>query len=279
MAEAPSFDVNTPTSARAYGWLLGGKDNFASDRAFMLKTLESFPECVDIGRQNRLFLYRAVRFLSEEAGINQFLDLGCGLPTERNVHEVAQTFNPDARVVYVDIDPVVLVHARALLAGSGTTAVITADMREPESILADPKVTSLIDFSQPVAVLYLSVAHHLYDADDPRRTLRTIIDTATVPGSYLAMSQIVADEPKRAAELSKVISAQGIPWQTRVPSEVDGFLDGLEPVEPGLGNLINWRPDPTQPELADVPDELKSFDGYTTDRGDVYEYGGILRKP
>ncbi|TDB78436.1 hypothetical protein E1264_36805, partial [Actinomadura sp. KC216] len=162
-----------PTSARVYGWYLGGKDNYEIDRRFAMKHLPDFPEGLDITRANRLFLYRAVRYLVQDAGIRQFIDMGCGLPTDDNVHQVAQRFAPDARVVYVDIDPIVLIHARALLAGDGSTTVITADMRDQDTILNHEDTRRLIDFSEPLAVLFLSVGHHLPDADDPRRILRT----------------------------------------------------------------------------------------------------------
>ncbi|MGW1894366.1 SAM-dependent methyltransferase [Streptomyces sp. NPDC002004] len=269
------YDV--PTSARAYGWMLGGKDNYQIDRDFLLGTLPSFPECVDIARQNRQFLYRAVRHLTQEAGIRQFLDMGCGLPSDDNVHQVAQRFAPDSRVVYVDIDPIVLAHGRALLADDATTTVITADMRDQQSVLDDPEVQRLIDFDEPVAVLFLSVVHHLVDADDPRRILRTILDRAA-PGSHVGLSQVVSDDPARGAAMSAHISGGGIPWQTRTPDEVDALLDGLRPVEPGLVNLVDWRPDPDQPALPPVDPELAPYLGATASNKGIYEYGGLLRK-
>jgi hypothetical protein len=268
------YDV--PTSARAYGWMLGGKDNYDVDRDFLLSTLPIFPECVDIARQNRQFLYRAVRFLAEEAGIRQFIDMGCGLPTDDNVHQVAQHFAPDSRVVYVDIDPIVLAHGRALLSDDASTTVITSDMRDQQAILGHPDVERLIDFSEPVAVLFLSVVHHLADADDPRRILRTIIDQAA-PGSYLGLSQVVSDDPAMGAAMTEHISAGGIPWQTRTPAELNAFLDGLEPVAPGLVDLVDWRPDPDQPPLAPVDPALVPYLGATRRGKGVYEYGGVLR--
>ncbi|MFF0450245.1 SAM-dependent methyltransferase [Streptomyces sp. NPDC004609] len=277
-SEQPSVPFDIPTSARAYGWMLGGKDNYEVDRKFLLSTLADFPECVDIARQNRQFLYRAVRYLAQEAGIRQFIDLGCGLPTDNNVHQVAQSFLPDARVVYVDIDPIVLAHGQALLAEDTSTTVITGDMREQQPILDHPDVQRLIDFGEPVAVLFLSVVHHLADADDPRRALRTIIDQAA-PGSYLGLSQVVCDDAAWGAEMSAHISGLGIPWQTRTPDEVNAFLDGLDPVEPGLVNLVDWRPDPDQPPLASVHPSLVPYLGATEKNLRVYEYGGLLRKP
>ena len=281
MASDDKFDAlphDVPTSARAYGWMLGGKDNFEVDRQFLLDLLPTFPECVDIARQNREFLFRAVRYLARDAGIRQFLDMGCGLPTDNNVHQVAQQFVPDARTVYFDSDPIVLTHGRALLADNASSVVVTADMRDQQDILDRPEVGRLIDFSQPLAVLFLSVVHHLADADDPRRVLRTIIDEAA-PGSHLCLSQVVADDAAKGAEMTARISGSGIPWQTRSPAELDAFTDGLEPVEPGLVNLVDWRPDPSQSALPPVSPPLTPYVGATKRNKGIYEYGGVLRKP
>jgi S-adenosyl methyltransferase len=267
-----------PTSARAYGWLLGGKDNYEVDRQFMRDTLSVFPSCLDIGRQNRLFLYRAVRYLTEEVGIRQFIDMGCGLPTDNNVHQVAGQFADDARVVYVDIDPIVLALARVLLAEDDSTVVITADMRDYEAVLAHPDLHRLIDFDEPVAVLFLSVGHHLLDDFNPRRILDGILERA-VPGSYLAFSQIVSDDPERGAQFEESINAAGIPWRNRTPAQVDELLAGFEPVEPGLVNLVDWRPMASQPPLAPVPPQLAEYDGASRRDPTIYEYGGVLRKP
>lgn len=266
-----------PTSARAYGWLLGGKDNYEVDRRFIRAQLEHHPAGLDITRQNRLFLYRAVRYLTVEAGIRQFVDMGCGLPTDANVHQVAREFAPDARVVYVDVDPVVLAHGRALLAGDASTAVITADMRDQDAVLAHPDVERLIDFSEPVAALFLSVGHHLRDADGPERVLRAVTDRAA-PGSHLTFSQVACDDPERCARMTEQVTAAGIPWQTRTPAQIDALLSGFDPVEPGLCDLADWRPMDVQPPLAPVPEELRRYEGASRlDRG-VYEYGGVLRK-
>ncbi|MPY79094.1 MAG: hypothetical protein GEV04_11495 [Actinophytocola sp.] len=273
--------LDKPTSARAYGWMLGGKDNYEVDRNSIQTVVQEFPGCVDIARQNRQFLYRAVRYLVRDAGITQFIDMGCGLPTDNNVHQVAQQFNPETRVVYVDIDPIVLAHGRALLAKDSATTVITADMREPETILEHPDTRRLIDFSEPVAVLFLSVGHHLQDSDPgegPRHALRHIIDDLAVPGSHLAVSQVVIDDPDRGAHMSATLNGFGVPWQTRTPAEVDALLDGLHPVEPGLVDLKDWRPDPAQPPLEPVPTALHPYVGVTKTNTEVYEYGGVLRK-
>jgi hypothetical protein len=266
-----------PTSARGYGWLLGGKDNYEVDRQTVLGMLHAFPSCLDIARQNRQFLYRAVRYLTEEAGIRQFIDMGCGLPTDDNVHQVAAQFTDEARVVYVDIDPIVLAHARVLLANDDSTTVITADLRDHEAILAHPDVARLIDFDEPVAVLFLSVGHHLLDEFDPRATVRAVLDRAA-PGSLLAFSQVVSDDPERGAQQTASFLAAGIPWRTRTPAEVDALLADFEPVEPGLVNLVDWRPMDLQPPLAPVPPEIARYEGAARNDPTIYEYGGVLRR-
>ena len=275
--EIADIPTNIPTSARAYGWLLGGKEHFEIDETFMKATLEVFPTCLDIARQNRRFLYRAVRYLTEEAGIRKFLDMGCGLPTYNNVHQVARQFTDEARVVYVDIDPIVLAHARALLARDDSTVVIGADMRDHEAILEHPDVQRMIDFDEPVAVLFLSVGHHILDAFEPRAVLHGVIDR-TVPGSYLAFSQVVCDDPERGTRFEKSINGYGIPWRNRTEAEVNELLSGLQPVEPGLVNLADWRPMAVQPPLAPVPAEIAQYDGASLSDPSIYEYGGVLRK-
>src|SRR5690554_2535873 len=187
----PNFATDVPTSARIYDYDLGGKDNFAVDRAAALEGLKHFPEILDAARHNRLFLYRLVRYLARDAGIRQFLDMGSGLPTQNNVHQVAQQFQPDARVVYVDNDPIVLANGQALLATDHSTTVIAADMTEPASILSHPNTLDLLDFSQPVAVLFLSIGHSIMD-DEKLRSMLADVQEAVVPGSFLAFTQLVA---------------------------------------------------------------------------------------
>ena len=277
------IDTSIPHSARAYGWMLGLKDNYPADRDFLLNLLPNFPECLDISRENRQFLYRAVSYLAAPperggAGISQFIDFGCGLPSGDNVHQVAQRFGADTRVVYADIDPIVLVHGRALLAEDESTSIIQADMRDP-AVLEHPDLVRLIDFSQPVAVLYLSVGHHL--KDDPggdlagaRETLHAVIDHAA-PGSHIAASQVVCADPERGQAFGSAIDAAGIPWQSRTPDEFAGLLDGLTPLDPGLVNLKDWRPDPDQPPLPPVDPALSPFEG-RAEGSNLYEYGGVL---
>lgn len=274
----PGIPTDRPTSARAYDWMLGGKDSYEVDRDMLRVGLKRFPEGVDMTRQNRQFLYRAVRYLAREAGIRQFLDMGCGLPTNNNVHQVAQAYGESCRVVYVDIDPIVLAHGRVLLADDRSTAVITADMRDQEAVLGHPDLQRLIDFDEPLAVLFLSVVHHLLDDDDPRRILRTVIDRA-VPGSYLALSQVASDDEETARGTTEYMNSNRVPWQTRTPRQIDAFTEGLEPVSPGMVNVAEWRPDPTQPPLPPVASELEQFVGATKKSDKLYEYGGVLRKP
>ncbi|QVQ54904.1 SAM-dependent methyltransferase [Spiractinospora alimapuensis] len=272
----PDIPTDRPTPSRAYGWLLGGKDNFQVDRDFVLNGHKKFPECLDIARENRLFLYRAVRYLARDAGITQFLDLGSGYPTENNVHQVAQSFQPDARVVYVDIDPIVLTHGRALLADNPNTTVITADITEPDAIFAHPDVKALIDPAQPLGVLLFSIPHCIPDDATAQRTVRAAIDH-TVPGSYLAFSHVSAHDQETADAMTSVITELGMPWRTRTPETIATWVEGLEPVDPGLVDISTWRPDPGQPPLSEVPDELRQYIGATQRNKRIHEFGGVLR--
>ncbi|MEJ3659249.1 SAM-dependent methyltransferase [Actinomycetes bacterium KLBMP 9759] len=258
--------------------MLGGKDNYEVDRRFMQTQLKRFPAALDSIRQNRLFLYRAVRFLTQEVGIRQFIDMGCGLPTDNNVHQVAERFADDVSVVYVDIDPIVLAHGRAMLANSPRTAVITADIRDQASVIAHEDVARLIDFDRPVAALFLAVGHHLVDSDEPRKILRAVVDRAA-PGSYLAFSQIICEDPARGVQLTDSIRAVGIPWQTRTPAEVDEMLSDFTPVEPGMVDVVDWRPMPDQPPLPPVPSEIAHYEGASSIDRTSYEYGGVLGAP
>jgi hypothetical protein len=272
------FSVDVPSPARMYDYSLGGKDNFASDREAVLAVCAQFPEAVDVPRQNRQFLFRVVRFLARDAGIRQFLDLGSGLPTQANVHEVAQRFQPDAHVVYIDNDPIVLAHGRALLEDPETTTVITADMTEPDKILADPDVRRLIDFSQPVAALMLSVGHFVAEAETLSRTMSTILDAA-VPGSYLAFSQIAGENQEVVDESNEIMARRGVRWTNRTRAAVAEFARGLDLVEPGLVDVKDWRPDPFQPELVPVPEPLRPYEGASATNTTFVELGCIMRKP
>jgi hypothetical protein len=211
-------------------------------------------------------------------GLRQFLDLGSGLPTQSNVHQVAQEFQPDARVVYVDSDPIVLAHGRALLADDETTTVIAADVTVPEKVLADEEVRRMIDFSQPVGVLLLSVTHSIVDDDKVHHLLRAVRE-GVVPGSYLAYSQLAGTDREGVDAGNAMVKKMGIPWKNRTTTEVSEFLQEFEPVEPGLVNIKTWRPDPTQPPLAPVDEPLRPYLGRGADETRFYEYGGVLRCP
>ena len=273
---SPPFSANVPVPARLYDYCLGGKDNFAADREAVLAVSAQIPEAVDTARANRRFLYRAVRFLARDAGIRQFLDMGSGLPTQNNVHEVAQRFQPDARVVYVDRDPLVVTYGRALLTNDDNTTVITADIADQAAILDDPTVRRLIDFSAPVAVLFLSVAHFIAADATVRRMLGTVVDAVT-PGSYVAFSQIAGPSREAAERSNDIMRARGVDWKNRIKADVIEFLDGLEPVEPGLVNVEDWRPDPFQPQLAPVDELLAPYVGASAIHVGFQEFGGVLR--
>lgn len=278
-AYPPEIPTDRPTSARVYGWLLGSKDNFAVDREMALGFLARFPATLDDARDNRRFLYRAVRFLARDVGITQFLDLGSGLPTDNNVHQVAQEFQPEARVVYVDNDPIVSAHGRALLDGDANTTVLQADLTDPASVLDSPETQNLIDFDRPVGVLMFAMAHCIPDDAAAQHALRAPMERV-VPGSYLAASQVVADDWATADEVTQHIARSGMPWRTRTPEEFLSWLADFSAVAPGLVPVGEWRPDPDQPPLPDVADALRPYLGAsqrTLKR--AYEYGGVLRKP
>jgi SAM-dependent methyltransferase len=262
-----SNEIHTgiPQSARVYDYWLGGKDNFPADRALGDAIAEQVPTIRTMVRGQRAFLGRAVRWLTAEAGIRQFLDIGTGIPSAGNVHEVAQGIAPEARVLYVDNDPIVLAHSRALVPGThtGTVEFIQADLREPEAILADPAVAKTLDLGQPVGLVLVGIMHHLRDADDPHRILATLLDPLA-SGSYLVLSQSSQDfDPEAMARLAAVSEQGGIPNVPRTLAETEAFFAGLELVEPGLVPLAAWRPDP----------------GTGQDPRSVYAYGGVARKP
>lgn len=239
----PEVDLNVPSIARVYDYVLGGKEHFEIDRRVSAALFAAVPETSRLAKDNRDQLRRAVRWLVGEAGITQILDLGSGLPTEGNVHEVAHSINPDAHVVYVDIDPLVLAHGRALLADDATTTVITADVRDPDAIFESAAVRELIDTSRPFAVIMAGILHHFADADDPYG-LATRIKARLSPGSYLMVSNFLDDDEPRAKELQKAFLEGGLgTGRFRTWEEQQRFFDGLEMVEPGLVYANDWRPD------------------------------------
>jgi hypothetical protein len=258
------IDTTTPHPARMYDALLGGKDNYAADRQAVRELLKAAPEIRDSARANRAFLQRVVRFLVGEAGIRQIIDVGTGLPAAGNVHEVAGQVAPGTRVAYVDNNPIVHVYANALLTGSGPTSIVLADLREPEVILAHPKVRELIDFTQPVALLLVAILHFITDRENPARILSVFRD-ALPAGSYLALSHATGDfRPAAAQQAAAVYDQATSPVTLRTRAQVAAFFDGWDLIEPGLVQVPLWRPDGKPPR----PREL--------DR--VWVYGGVARK-
>jgi hypothetical protein len=257
------IDTSVAHSARVHDYWLGGKDNFAADRAAGDAVIAAYPGIVMSVRANRAFLARAVRFLAAEAGIDQFLDIGTGIPAANNTHEVAQSAAPGSHVVYVDYDPVVLLHARALLTSSepGTVAYIDADLRDPQTILREAART--LDLSRPVAVMLIAIMHLIVDKDDPYRLVRTLM-AAVPPGSYLALSQVASDiEAEQMAEAARRYNRLARETQRhRDHTEVARFFEGLELVEPGLVPVQQWRPG------SEIEAKAKSA-----------MWGGVARKP
>jgi SAM-dependent methyltransferase len=236
-----SIDARTPNIARMYDFYLGGKDNYAVDREMAREMIKHVPDVPLIARENRAFLRRAVR-MCVAAGVRQFLDIGAGLPTQGNVHEIAQQAAPDARVVYVDVDPVVLTHARALLSGTDGVTIIQGDVRRPEEILAHPGLRELIDFREPVAVLMLALLHFVADDEDPYG----IVDrfkAELAPGSHLVISHITADnQTPEVRDAARIYDQASERLTQRTHAEITRFFDGLD--EPGVTTVSLWRPDP-----------------------------------
>jgi hypothetical protein len=246
------INTGVPNPARIYDYLLGGKDNFPADRDVADQLLAIAPVARDVVEDNRAFLRRAVRYLTREAGIRQFIDLGSGLPTQGNVHEIAQADAPDARVVYVDNDPMVVTHSRALLAGDNTVA-IQADLREPEVLLGHPEVRELIDFDQPIALLLMAILHFLPDEQEPVGIVTRFRD-ALPTGSYLAVSHGTRDIPARPDMSVEEMTEMGTRVEqlyqlttaslvTRTHAQIERFFEGLELLDPGLVEIQLWRPD------------------------------------
>jgi hypothetical protein len=266
MSDMPlELDTSRPHAARMYDYLLGGKNHFAADRETAEKLLVSMPSARTGPRENRAFMGRAVRYLAEEAGIRQFLDIGTGLPTTNAVHEVAQAVAPSARVVYADNDPLVLAHARALLTSSpeGRTAYLHADLREPEAILNDTVTREVLDFRQPIALLLVAVLHFIPDEDKPGEIMATLLD-ALPPGSYLVASQVTSDANSGAAAAERTYRGAGVPAQVRDSGEFARLaFSGLELVPPGVVRVSEWRPEDAGPRPT---------------AAEVNTYGGVARK-
>jgi len=261
--DAPAFDTSVAHVARVYNYWLGGTDNFAADRAAAEQAMSAFPDIVLSARANRAFLRRTVTYLARDIGIRQFLDIGTGIPSANNTHEVAQSVAPDSRVVYIDNDPIVLAHARLLLTGSsnGATDYIDADLRQADQILA--KAANTLDFTQPVAVMLMAMLQHLTDDEDPYAIVGKLI--AAVPSnSYLVLSHPAKDihamEMAAMAERLNQMMAEKVTFRSE--AEVARFFTGLELVEPGMTNVPDWRPDTE--EEASSPAAL---------------WAGVARKP
>ena len=259
----PPFDTTIPNAARMYDYWLGGKDNFAADREAAEQVIAARPTILRDIRANREFLNRAVRYLAAEAGIRQFLDIGTGIPTSPNVHEIVQRVAPQSRVVYADNDPIVLSHARALLASSpeGATDYVEADLRRPEEILRRAQQT--LDFTQPVAVVLVGIFHLISDDEGPYGITARLMD-ATVPGSYLVVSHPASDiHADLVAEGARRYNERVATKQTRRNyAEVARFVDGLDVVAPGVVQCQRWQ-----------PDSGEDVDGY-----DVSCWGVVARK-
>jgi hypothetical protein len=244
----PDTDVTKPNVARVYDAFLGGKDNFASDRAVVDFALQIAPDAPAGARANRAFLRRAVRYLVAETGIRQIIDIGSGLPTQGNVHEVAHAANPDVRVVYVDYDPVVRAHANALLADGPNTLFLTADVREPEKILNDNSVREFIDFDQPVGLLLMAILHHVNDHEDPAG-IAARLRGPLAAGSHLAISSFRMPGPEHPADAAKTAAIEKLfneklgTGRWRSDEEILAWFGDWEMLEPGLVPLPEWRPD------------------------------------
>jgi S-adenosyl methyltransferase len=265
---AVGIDTSVPNVARIYDYILGGKDNFAADRQAARQLLAALPDIAGVVRDNRSFIGRVVRFLAGEAGIRQFLDLGAGLPTQSCVHEMTQAIAPDARVVYVDNDPVVCSHGQALLGPPGKVGFALGDLRRPAEILQHPEVLARLDFSQPVGVLCVCALHFVPEEEKPHEIIAQYRDHLA-PGSYLAITHGITaetpeDDPDGVVEsVTNVYQNASAQIHVRSRKEIERFFDGFEILEPGVVWMADWRPDPgTRP--AGRPNSL---------------FGGLGRKP
>jgi hypothetical protein len=241
-----AFNTSVPNVARVYDVLLGGKNGYAADRAAAAQIMKLVPQAMAVARQNRLFLHRTVRYLVEEAGIRQFIDIGSGLPTMQNVHEIAQKASPGARVAYVDHDTVVTSHARALLATSERVAVAEADLRRPRDILDNPELRKVIDLRKPAAILLVAIMHFIKDEEQPHLIVDTL-KTAVMPGSYLVMSHAASaplggDQADGVREVYAASESGGV--TPRSYPQVKRFFDGFNLIDPGLVDIGAWRPGP-----------------------------------
>jgi hypothetical protein len=258
----PEIDTTKPSVARVYDAVLGGKDNFAVDRAVAAQSIKAMGDEGKGARLNRDILGRAVRYMVGQ-GIDQFLDLGSGLPTVQNTHQIAQAANPAARVVYVDNDPSVRIHGHALLADDASTIVVLADVREPDTILHRPEITSFLDFTMPIGLILNAVIHHILDEENPRALVDTY-KAALAPGSYVQITHFSNASPEARA-MEKVFQKSLGRGKVRSRPEITSFFDGLEIIEPGVVFIPEWRPD----EVVTYPLDL----------GGLMMICGVGRKP
>lgn len=258
--------LDVPHSARVYDHILGGKDNYQPDREAAKAMMAEWPALPIHMQANRYFMNRVGHYLAAKEGIRQFLDIGTGLPTEPNLHEVVQRVDPTSRVVYVDNDPIVLTHARALLASSdeGMTNYVDADMRDPESIVTAPEFTETLDLDRPVGLTVIAMVHFLMDEDDAYGIINRLLEPLC-PGSFLAMSIGTADfAPDEVHRVAREYEARGMPMRLRTKAEAERFFDGMDLVEPGVTQVHHWYPHPNA--VGTVND------------ADIAMYGGVARK-
>jgi hypothetical protein len=263
--EFPDIDTKTPNSARSYDYFLGGTDNYAADRMAADQVEDMLPGTKAAARNNRRFMERVVRYLAEDCGIRQFIDNGSGLPTQNNVHQIAQSIAPQSRIIYVDNDPVVLIHQKVrALSENKNTAFVLADARDVDDILDHQETVRLLDFSAPTAVLYVTLLHYIPDSDDPWGMVRRMM-TRLAPGSFLAISHAVSDDPQVRQRMTEFIynASKGSFGRIRKKQEVRAFFEGLEVAEPGLVDVNHWRPDGRE----------------EPEGGQLISFGGVARKP
>jgi S-adenosyl methyltransferase len=260
--QRPEIRFDIPHGARIWNYWLGGKDNYPADREVGDAVQAAWPDIADAAKTSRQYLIRAVRHLAGDAGIRQFLDIGTGLPTMQNTHEVAQSVAPDARIVYVDNDPLVLAHARSLLVNTtpeGVTRYVDADYRDSDRIIS--QAGEVLDFDRPIGVMFMGVLGYVPDPDEAGAIVAQVLD-ATPSGSYLALWD-GTDTSERARAGAKAQAEAGSPYHQRSPAQIERWFDGLELVEPGVVSITRWRPDPME------VGRIEPIDGY----------GGVARKP
>ncbi|WP_437100544.1 SAM-dependent methyltransferase [Streptomyces sp. enrichment culture] len=263
---ADRIDTENAHSARIYDYILGGKDYYPADKEAGEAMTREWPALPVHMRANRDFMNRAVRWLAEDAGVRQFLDIGTGIPTSPNLHEIAQAVAPESRVVYVDNDPIVLTLSQGLLASApeGRTAYVEADFRDPAAILGAPELRETLDLSRPVALTVIAIVHFMLDEDDAVGVVRRLLEPLP-SGSYLAMSIGTAEfAPAEVGRVAREYAARGMPMRLRTLAEAHGFFDGLDLVEPGIVQVHKWHPDGGAQGVRDE---------------DIAMYGAVARKP